>query len=73
MFRAHDDRYKFLQTAAFETKKDFDRYWHGQEFTDFRVQCSSWYQVPVLYGWTDLVASGGLTAQPGAAPAGAAG
>jgi hypothetical protein len=24
------------------------------------VMCSSWYQVPVLYGWTELVTSGTL-------------
>jgi hypothetical protein len=27
---------------------------------DFRAKHSSWYQVPVLYGWWDKVASGGL-------------
>jgi hypothetical protein len=58
--RFRDDRYKLLQTAEFETKLDFDRYWHGPEFLDFRVLASSWYQVPVLYGWTDLVAAGTL-------------
>ena len=56
--RYRDDRYKFLQTAEFDTKLDFDRYWNGPEFVDFRVLCSSWYQVPVLYGWTELVTSG---------------
>jgi hypothetical protein len=60
VFRFRDDRYKFLQTAEFEDKLDFDRYWHGQEFTDFRVLCGGWYQVPVVYGWTDLVAAGAL-------------
>jgi hypothetical protein len=58
--RFRDDRYKFLQTAEFETKLDFDRYWHGPEFTDFRVLCSSWYQVPVTYSWADLVVEGAL-------------
>ncbi len=29
--------------------------------TDFRVRYSSWYQVPVLYGWWDLTVSGGLS------------
>ena len=58
--RYRDDLYKFLQTAEFDSKFDFDRYWHGDEFTDFRVLASSWYQVPVMYGWTDLVAAGTL-------------
>ena len=50
--RYRDDLYKFLQTAEFESKLDFERYWNGPEFIDFRVLASSWYQVPVLYGWS---------------------
>jgi hypothetical protein len=64
VFRYRDDRYKFLQTAEFESKNDWEAYWMGPEFTDFRILCSSWYQVPVLYGWTDLVASGSLEPEP---------
>jgi hypothetical protein len=60
VYRVRDDLYKFLQTAEFESKLDFDRYWHGHEFTDFRVLCSSWYQVPVTYTWADLVVEGTL-------------
>ena len=58
--RFRDDLYKFLQIAEFDSKRDFDRYWHGHEFTDFRVLASSWYQVPVLYSWADLVTAGTL-------------
>ncbi|MEA2227895.1 MAG: hypothetical protein QOF04_1525 [Solirubrobacteraceae bacterium] len=58
VYRYNDDRYKFLQTAEFEHKADFEAYWYGPEFVDFRVICSGWYQVPVLYGWTELIASG---------------
>jgi hypothetical protein len=58
--RYRDDLYKFLQMAEFDDKLDFDRYWAGPEFTDFRVLASSWYQVPVTYGWSDLVISGTL-------------
>ncbi|MEN3282893.1 MAG: hypothetical protein V7607_4033 [Solirubrobacteraceae bacterium] len=64
VYRYHDDRYKFLQMAEFEHKRDFERYWNGHEFTDFRVLCSSWYQVPVLYGWTDLLVAGTIEAEP---------
>ena len=60
--RFRDDRYKFLQTAEFDTKLDFDRYWNGPEFVDFRVLCSSWFQAPMTYGWSDLVISGTLDA-----------
>jgi len=58
VFRFRDDRYKFIQTAEFADKTSWERYWEGPEFTDFRVLCSGWYQVPVLYGWTDLITSG---------------
>ena len=73
VLRFRDDRYKFVQTAAFDEKLDFERYWHGQEFVDFRVRHSSFFQVPVLYGWADVVTSGGLLPEPGEAPAGAVG
>jgi hypothetical protein len=69
VFRYRDDRYKFQQTAAFESKVDWERYWLGPEFIDFRVLCSGWYQVPVVYGWTDLIAAGEI-APPEAVVAG---
>jgi hypothetical protein len=64
--RFRDDRYKFLQTAEFDTKLDFDRYWNGPEFVDFRVLCSSWFQAPMTYGWSDLVIAGTLDSEEGA-------
>jgi hypothetical protein len=64
VYRMRDDRYKFLQVAEFEEKDDFERYWYGPEFTEFRTICSSWYQVPVLYSWADLVAFGTLNHEP---------
>jgi hypothetical protein len=60
VYRYNDDRYKFLQTAEFEGKAEFEAYWFGPEFVDFRIIASSWYQVPVVYGWTELFASGTL-------------
>ena len=60
VYRYNDDRYKFLQTAEFEEKGDFEAYWYGPEFVDFRIVASGWYQVPVVYGWTELVTSGTL-------------
>jgi hypothetical protein len=68
--RSRDDRYKFLQLAHFEQKLDWQRYWDGPEFIAFRVRCSSWHQIPVLYVWHDEVVStaiqagGERTAQP---------
>jgi hypothetical protein len=65
VYRARDDRYKFLQIVHFDSKLDWQRYWDGPEFIDFRVACSSWYQVPVVYGWQDLVADGGAPSRNG--------
>jgi hypothetical protein len=58
VYRFNDDRYKFIQMAEFESKSDFEAYWYGPEFVDFRIIASSWYQVPVVYGWSELVTSG---------------
>ena len=65
VYRSRDDRYRMQQFAAFENHMDWERYWEGPEMITFRAEHSSWYQVPVLYGWWDLAASGAL------APAGA--
>ena len=62
VYRARDDRYKFQQLAAFEQYLDWERYWEGPEMTYFRAAHSSWYQVPLQYGWWDQTASGGLEA-----------
>jgi hypothetical protein len=61
--RNRDDMYKFTQFATFESKDDFEAYWHGKEFTWWRSVHSGWYQVPVLYTWNDVLIAGGLTAE----------
>ncbi len=63
VYRARDDRYKFQQLASFDEHVDWERYWQGPELTYFRAAHSSWYQVPVLYGWWDLTASGALATE----------
>ena len=62
VYRSRDDQYRFLQLATFEDKQEFEAYWYGADFSDWRARYSSWYQVPVLYVWNDLVARGGLGA-----------
>jgi hypothetical protein len=64
VYRSRDDRYKFQQFAHFDDPIDWERYWEGPDMRDFRAEHSSWYQVPVLYGWWDLTAHGQLLAQP---------
>ena len=60
VYRSRDDRYRFQQLAAFEEYLDWERYWQGDEMTFFRASHSSWYQVPVLYGWWDRTAHGAI-------------
>jgi hypothetical protein len=62
--RSRDDRYRFQQTAKFEDPLDWERYWYGEEFTRWRAEHSSWYQVPVVYVWHDEVAAGALAPEP---------
>jgi hypothetical protein len=64
VYRSKDDRYRFQQLAHFEQHIDWERYWDGSEMTDFRMRYSSWYQVPVLYGWWDLTAGGNIESEP---------
>lgn len=59
VFRNRDDRYRFIQTATFESKLEWERFWEGEEAITFRVNHQGWYQVPVLYVWHDLIAHGG--------------
>ncbi len=58
VFRSRDDGYKFLHTVTFESKLDWERYWNGPEFCDWRAKYTSWYQVPVLYVWHDVILEG---------------
>jgi hypothetical protein len=60
VYRSRDDAYRFLQMATFEHKLDFERYWNGEEFSIWRGDYTSWYQVPVLQTWHDLVVRGAV-------------
>ena len=62
LWRGLDDRYAFQQWAAFPEKLMWERYWDGEEMVNFRIECSSWYQVPLVYHWHDVVVEGSLAA-----------
>jgi hypothetical protein len=64
--RSQQDGYKFSQYATFEHKIDFDRYWYGEEFSNWRADYASWYQVPVVYEWFDVIVAGSLEPEPAA-------
>jgi hypothetical protein len=65
VLRSREDRYRFQQSATFDDKLDFERYWYGPEFMRFRVVCSGLFQVPVVPEWHDRVALGVLEASGG--------
>jgi hypothetical protein len=64
VYRNRDDMYKFNHMISFDDKLDFEAYWYGPEFVEWRAIHSSWYQVPILYTWNDLIHQGGLNAEP---------
>jgi hypothetical protein len=69
VYRSRDDRYRFQQLAHFPEHVEWERFWDGPEMIDFRTRHSSWYQIPVLYGWWDLTAVGGIEGERSAADA----
>ena len=64
VYRNRDDQYKFTHLIAFNDKMDFEAYWYGPEFNHFRAAYSSYYQVPVLYVWNDMIVQGALDEAP---------
>jgi quinol monooxygenase YgiN len=60
VYRSRDDRYRFLMEIEFDAREQWDAFWFGEEFTDMRASCSSWYTVPLLYVWNDRFSSGAL-------------
>ena len=69
VYRSQDDAYRFLQMATFADKGNWERYWYGEEFVAWRADYTSWYQVPVVYVWHDLVLQGGLDPAAAESPA----
>jgi hypothetical protein len=64
VYRAREDRYKFQQFASFPEHSGWQRYWEGPEMVYFRAAHSSWYQVPVVYGWWEETAAGAVAPEP---------
>jgi hypothetical protein len=60
VLRSRDDGYRFRHFSTWNDKLDFERYWYGPEFSAWRADYQSFYTVPVLYVWHDLVVRGGI-------------
>jgi quinol monooxygenase YgiN len=56
ILRSQQDTYKFMQLSTWERKHDFEAYWGGPEFSRWRADHQSWYQVLIMPEWNDRVA-----------------
>ena len=72
VYRSREDAYRITQTANFDDHADFERYWYGEDFSIWRADYSGWYQVPVVYTWSDLIQRGAIGEPNGFSPAPAA-
>jgi hypothetical protein len=57
-YRAQDGRLDFIQTAEFEDKHDFERYWYSERIAEARTKLAGRYQVPLLPTFHEIVGSG---------------
>ncbi len=62
VLRSKDDRNRFHQFAAFESKLDFDRYWQSDEVAQARARVAGLFQIPATPVWHTVSGSGMLTA-----------
>lgn len=54
--RAIDDPLAFQQTAAWNKRSDFERYWFSTEIEEARASILNLYDIPLLPTWHTLVA-----------------
>jgi hypothetical protein len=66
--RSQDDRYRITQMSWFEAKRDWYRYWDGPEMIEFRRRMSGKFQIPIVYFWSDEIATGALGPEVPLAP-----
>ncbi len=55
VLRSQQDTYKFMQLSSWEAKDDFEAYWSGTEFTRWRADHQSFYQVLIMPEFNDRV------------------
>lgn len=57
LIRATDDPLHFRQTAAWERRADFERYWYAEEISQTRAAIIDLYDIPLLPAWHILLAA----------------
>jgi hypothetical protein len=55
--RAIDDPLAFRQSAVWESRDDFERYWYSEEIEAARREIIDLYSKPVITTWHSLVAA----------------
>jgi hypothetical protein len=58
VFRSGDDGYRFHCYFGFESKAQFETFWYGPEFIEWRERYSSWYQIPLVYDFGTVITRG---------------
>jgi hypothetical protein len=58
LYRSQEDLYQFWHWTMVPDKLAWERYWYGDEFTQWRRDYQSMFQVPVVYTYTELMATG---------------
>ena len=58
--RSGEDPQHFVQFALFDKRLDFERYWYSEEITDYRVQATGLYQVPIQPVWYTVEGTGAI-------------
>lgn len=64
VYRSRDDHHRLVQILYFSDGLDWERYWESPEVVDFRITCQGRYQIPVAYGWHDLVCDARVPSRP---------
>ena len=60
-----DDMYKVTQMTWVPSHAAWYSYWEGPEMIEFRARNAGHFQVPIVYGWADEIASGSRAAGVG--------
>jgi len=57
LIRSIDDPLAFCQSATWESRTDFERYWYSEEIEKARAAVIDLYDLPLLPAWHTLIAA----------------
>lgn len=58
VYRAMEDRYKFTLVVDFAEKLAWEKFWYGEEASEFRAGMSGGFQNPVVYAPMTIISEG---------------